>query len=199
MYSYEQELWNQGYTHIAGIDEAGRGPLAGPVVAAAVILPRHIIIDGINDSKALSAKKREHVYREIMVSAHVGVGIIHHTVIDTVNIFNASKIAMIAAMQDLIPKPDFLLIDGASMRLDISIPHQAINKGDALSASIAAASIIAKVTRDKIMRMYHEQFPLFNFAQHKGYPTREHVELLAEHGPSTIHRKTFSPVKKYIS
>ncbi|MFZ5966360.1 MAG: ribonuclease HII [Bacillota bacterium] len=191
LWEYENKLFLKGYRFIAGIDEAGRGPLAGPVVAAAVILPPNHHLDDVDDSKKLSPQKRETlcdlIYDEALA---VGVGIVDHTIIDRVNIFNATKLAMVDAVKNLSLLPDFLLIDAVQLT-DIDIKQQSIIKGDSLSISIAAASIIAKVTRDRIMDQYHEQFPAYNFAAHKGYGTKEHCETIRRIGATPIHRKTF--------
>lgn len=189
---FEKEEYEKGYTCIAGIDEAGRGPLAGPVVAAAVILPKDALIDGVNDSKKLSEKKREKLYDDIVENAVAwGVGIVEHTVIDEINILNATRRAMKLAIENLSVKPDFILID-AEKKVDTNgIPYLPIIKGDALSISIGAASIIAKVTRDRIMREYDKIFPMYGFEKHKGYGTKAHVEALKEFGPCMIHRKSF--------
>jgi len=197
MFKYENDLIQNGFLSIAGVDEAGRGPLAGPVVAAAVILP-DIPIEGVNDSKKLTERQRKKVFRDIMVTALVGVGIVHHTLIDRINIFQASKHAMVLAIKDLAQRPDFLLIDGKNMTLPLPIPQLSLIGGDGLSASIAAASIVAKVTRDRLMNIYDKKFPEYNFAQHKGYPTKEHILKLQEYGPSLIHRKTFGPVYELL-
>ena len=189
---FEKEEYEKGYTCIAGIDEAGRGPLAGPVVAAAVILPKDALIDGVNDSKKLSEKKREKLYDDIVENAVAwGVGIVEHTVIDEINILNATRRAMKLAIENLSAKPDFILID-AEKKVDTNgIPYLPIIKGDALSISIGAASIIAKVARDRIMREYDKIFPMYGFEKHKGYGTKAHVEALKEFGPCMIHRKSF--------
>ena len=197
MYEHETRLASQGYQIIAGIDEAGRGPLAGPVVAAAVILPFDIRIEGINDSKKLSEKKRTCLYRDICAYAIVGVGIINEKIIDEVNIYQAARMAMREAVLDLNKKPDYLLIDGP-MSIDLEIEAIGIVGGDRLSASIAAASIVAKVTRDTLMMGLHEKYPHYGLDRHKGYPTKEHIALLEEHGISPIHRQSFGPVKKLL-
>lgn len=189
---YEKEYYEKGYKFIAGIDEAGRGPLAGPVVAGAVILPKDCLIEGINDSKKISEKKREKLYDDIIENAVAwGVGIVDHTVIDEVNILNATRKAMKLALENLNVKPDFVLID-AEKRVDTNnIPYLPLIKGDALSISIGAASILAKVTRDRIMREYDKIFPMYGFEKHKGYGTKAHVEAIKENGPCMIHRKSF--------
>ena len=189
---FEKEAYEKGYKCIAGIDEVGRGPLAGPVVAAAVILPKDALIEGVNDSKKLSEKKREKLYDDIINNALAwGVGIVDHTVIDEINILNATRKAMKLAIEDLKVKPDFILID-AEKKVDTDgIPYLPIIKGDALSISIGAASIIAKVTRDRMMREYDKIFPMYGFEKQKGYGTKAHVEALKEFGPCMIHRQSF--------
>ena len=189
---FEKEGYEKGYTYIAGIDEAGRGPLAGPVVAGAVILPKDCLLEGINDSKKISEKKREKLYDDIIENAVAwGVGIVDHTVIDEINILNATRKAMKLALENLQVKPDYILID-AEKKVDTNnIPYLPLIKGDALSISIGAASIIAKVTRDRMMREYDEMFPMYGFEKHKGYGTKAHVEALKEYGPCMIHRKSF--------
>lgn len=194
MWQFELHTQKRGYPHIAGIDEAGRGPLAGPVVSAAVILPSSFTCPGINDSKKLSEKKRERFFPLISEQAlAVGIGIADHTEIDQINILQASLLSMKRAVQNLKLTPDFLLIDG-KFTIDSDLPQQAIVKGDSKSISIAAASIIAKVTRDRIMEELHRTYPLYNFSRHKGYPTKAHKQAIMEHGPCPIHRKTFSGV-----
>lgn len=188
-----------GYRRIAGIDEAGRGPLAGPVVAAAVILPTRCPLFGINDSKQLSAKDREQVYTAILDQAvAVGIGSADVAEIDQLNILTATRLAMRRAIDQLAPPPDYLLIDAVVLP-GLKVPTRPIIKGDALSVSIAAASIVAKVTRDRLMANYHETFPEYGFLSHKGYGTAEHLERLARHGPCSIHRRTFSPVQEVMS
>jgi len=188
-----------GYRRIAGIDEAGRGPLAGPVVAAAVILPSRCRLLGINDSKQLPAKDREEAYTAILEQAvGVGVGSADVGEIDQLNILEATRLAMRRAVDQLDPPPDYLLID-AVVLLGFKVPTKPIIKGDSLSVSIAAASIIAKVTRDRLMARYHEIFPEYGFLSHKGYGTAEHLERLARHGPCSIHRRTFAPVQEVMS
>ena len=190
---YERECYSKGFSYIAGIDEAGRGPLAGPVVAAAVILPKDCLIEGVNDSKKISEKKREKLYDEITEKAVAwGVGIMDNNVIDEINILNATRKAMHTAIENLQVKPDYVLID-AEKKVDTNgIPYTPIIKGDALSISIAAASIIAKVTRDRMMREYDQIFPMYGFEKHKGYGTKAHIEAIREHGLCMIHRHTFS-------
>jgi len=189
---YEQELSNLGYLNIAGVDEAGRGPLCGPVVAAAVILPVNLYIEGINDSKKLSEKKREKIYEEIVNNKDItfAVGISDIDVIEKVNILNATKLAMIQAVNGLNIKPDFVLIDG-NQSIDIDIESQTLVSGDSKSASIAAASIVAKVTRDRMLYEYDKEYPEYGFAKHKGYGTKIHIEAIKKHGLCSIHRPSF--------
>ncbi|MBO5179781.1 MAG: ribonuclease HII [Clostridia bacterium] len=189
---YEEDCFNRGIELVAGIDEAGRGPLAGPVVAAAVILPKHALIEGVNDSKKISEKKREKLYDDIINTAIAwGVGIVDNNVIDEINILNATRMAMHNAIEALKVKPEYILID-AEKKVDTNgIPFMPIIKGDALSISIAAASIVAKVTRDRMMREYDEIFPVYGFEKHKGYGTKMHTEAIKEHGMCMIHRKSF--------
>jgi len=196
---FERVAWLCGYRRIAGIDEAGRGPLAGPVVAAAVILPTRCRLVGINDSKQLSAKDREQVYTAILAQAvGVGVGSADVAEIDQLNILEATRLAMRRAVEQLVPLPDYVLIDAVVLP-GFKVPTRPIIKGDSLSVSIAAASIIAKVTRDRLMARYHEIFPEYGFLSHKGYGTAEHLERLARHGPCSIHRRTFAPVQEVMS
>lgn len=195
---FEEHAREKGYSMIAGIDEVGRGPLAGPVIAAAVILPQNFFLPGINDSKKLSAKKREAFYKKIQEDAiATGIGIVEHTIIDKINIYEASKLAMTHAIKQLSVNPDYLLID--AMTLDLSIPQENLIKGDARSISIAAASIIAKVTRDHLMEDYGENhYPGYGFESNAGYGTKEHLEGLKQLGVCPIHRKTFAPIKDMI-
>jgi ribonuclease HII len=189
--AFEKKLWNNNIEFIAGVDEVGRGPLAGPVVAAAVIFPQEISLNGINDSKKISETQREELFPKILEQAiSVGVGIVSHEEIDLLNILNASLEAMKRAVEKLIIQPQHLLIDGNKYRSH-GIPFTTIVKGDAKCYSIAAASIVAKVTRDNLMKEYDKQFPQYNFAQHKGYPTKKHVESIHQFGLSAIHRKSF--------
>ena len=188
---FEESLWSQGVDHIAGVDEAGRGPLAGPVVAAAVILPKGMTIEGVNDSKRLSARQREFLFHVIYERAlGVGVGIVSHDVIDRINIYQASILAMRKAIERLPIEPTIILADGNSFKHD-SWRYQNIVDGDALSVTIAAASVIAKVTRDDLMHEYHEQFPLYGFDRHKGYGTKHHLLALRRYGMCPIHRRSF--------
>lgn len=189
--SFEADVYRQGFTHIAGIDEAGRGCLAGPVVAAAVIFPAGCMIDGVDDSKRLSPSRRERIYEIIRGNAlSIGVGVVDNVEIDKINIYNASIRAMKMAVEDLSIHPDYLLIDAVPVK-DLPIPQLPIVKGDTLSFTIASASIIAKVTRDRLMAGLHESFPDYNFRVHKGYGTREHIARLRQLGPCSIHRSSF--------
>jgi ribonuclease HII len=191
---FEARAWEAGYRSIAGIDEAGRGPLAGPVVAAAVILPLTPGIAGLQDSKRLTARQREAVYGAICASAVAyGVGLVSPALIDRHNILWATKEAMCRAVQSLAQAPDLLLIDGTE-RLSVGLAQQTIVRGDAQCAAIAAASVIAKVTRDRLMRAYAQRYPLYGFERHKGYPTPEHYACLQRYGPCAIHRRSFRGV-----
>ncbi len=192
--SFEAEARLCGYRWVAGLDEAGRGPLAGPVVAAAVLLPRRFRLPGLNDSKQVSEPERERLADEVARrAAGISIGLASAREIDAMNILEATRLAMIRAIQALKPRPDFLLIDALTLHA-VRLPQRAIIKGDALSLSIAAASIVAKVTRDRLMRDYHQRYPHYNFQVHKGYPTPEHLALLARYGPCEIHRRSFRPV-----
>ena len=187
----EESLYDEGYEYICGVDEAGRGPLCGPVVAAAVILPKHGCIEGVNDSKKISEKKREKLYDDIMKGAiAVGIGVSDVDVIEKVNILNATKIAMKKAVESLSIKPDYVLIDG-NQKIDIDILQETVVSGDAKSESIASASIIAKVTRDRMLRKFDEMYPEYGFAKHKGYGTKAHIEAIKKYGLTPIHRKSF--------
>jgi ribonuclease HII len=189
--AFEEACWEKGLEHIAGVDEAGRGPLAGPVVAAAVILPKGLILPGVNDSKKLTAHRRETLFHEIYDRAlAVGVGIVNHEVIDRINIYQASILAMRKAVEKLAVTPSIVLADGNSFKHE-SWRYQNIVDGDAKSVTIAAASIIAKVTRDGLMCEFHEQFPVYGFDRHKGYGTKAHVQALQQHGMCPIHRRSF--------
>ncbi|CAB1081224.1 Ribonuclease HII (EC [Olavius algarvensis Delta 1 endosymbiont] len=197
LWYFEKEATRQGCREIAGIDEAGRGPLAGPVVSAAVILPITFDDPDITDSKKLSPKKRERLYDSIYARATaVGIGIVDSVEIDRINILQASLLSMAMAVKNLAPRPDFLLIDGI-FRIACELPQNPIPKGDSLSISIAAASIVAKVSRDRLMQTYHHYYPQFNFPRHKGYPTKAHKEAIRQFGCSPIHRKSFKGVKEY--
>ncbi len=192
---FEREARSRGYRLVAGVDEAGRGPLAGPVVAAAVILPRRCWLPRLDDSKQVAEPERERLYEAILDRAlGVGVGCATAHEIDALNILGATRLAMARAITALSPRPDFLLIDAVSLPA-VPVPQRAIVKGDGLSVSIAAASIVAKVTRDRIMAQHHRRYPQYNFHLHKGYPTPEHLNLLAVHGPCVLHRRSFGPVR----
>ena len=195
---YEKQLRLQGVTLIAGIDEAGRGPLAGPVVAAAVILPEHFDLLGLTDSKKLSAKKREQLFGPIRQQAlAVGVGFVHAEEVDEINILQATLRSMCQAVSRLKIEPQYLLIDGITP-VPLSHPQQTIKKGDSRSLSIAAASVIAKVVRDRMMVVYDRHYPQYGFAGHKGYGSAKHRALIAEHGPCPLHRKSFAGVKEHV-
>lgn len=191
MQEYERRLRNEGYSVIAGTDEAGRGPLAGPVYAAAVILPENCIIEGLNDSKKLSEKKREALFDVICEKAiSYSIKSVSEKEIDEMNILNAALYAMNLAVEDLNPSPDYVLVDGNKMR-NMKFPHETVVGGDAKSVSIAAASILAKVARDRYIIEISDKYPEYNFKKHKGYGTKEHREALLKYGPCEIHRKTF--------
>lgn len=194
---YEKELYLQGYNFIAGTDEVGRGPLVGPVVAAAVILPKDYKLEGLDDSKKLSEKKRNFYYDIIMREAiAVGVGIVSETIIDEINILEASRLAMNEALDKLEVKPDYVLSD--AMKLDRDVPVLPIVHGDASSITIAAASVIAKVTRDRMMEELGKIHPEYEFERHKGYPTKRHIELVKKYGVLAEYRKTFKPISEII-
>ena len=196
---FETEARRCGYRLVAGLDEAGRGPLAGPVVAAAVMLPRRCLLAGLNDSKQLTEAERERLYDEIQRRAvGIGVGQASEREIDAMNILEATRLAMGRAIQALPSMPEYLLLDALELPA-VHLPQRAIIKGDALSVSIAAASVVAKVTRDRLMGEYHRQYPQYNFQAHKGYGTAEHLRMLAAHGPCAIHRRSFRPVGKAAS
>ncbi len=198
MLSYEKELYKQGLTLVAGVDEVGRGPLAGPVVAAAVILPKNCKIKGLNDSKKIPKKKRLEIYHAVQDQAlAIGIGIMDNHIIDQVNIYEATKLAMKKAISQLSPQPEHLLID--AMKLELPISQISIIKGDANSLSIAAASIVAKVTRDELMKEYDQQYPGYDFATNAGYGTAKHLEGLKKLGITPIHRTSFEPVKTLVS
>ncbi len=197
LYIYEQELIDKGIKLIGGIDEVGRGPLVGPVVAACVILPLNYRLDGLTDSKKLSEKKREKFFEILQKDAiSIGVGVIDEKKIDEVNIYEATKLAMKEAFNKMKIKPEHVLID--AMPLELPVPTTSIIKGDAKSLTIAAASVIAKVTRDHMMDELHEKYPYYNFKKNKGYPTKEHVEAINKYGIIKEHRKSYGPVKDYI-
>jgi ribonuclease HII len=191
MVQFEQSLWRSGVNHVAGIDEAGRGPLAGPVVAAAVIFKSGVMIEGVNDSKQLSEQERERLYPRIYERAvSVGVGVVDHATIDEINILNATFRSMSLAVECLAVQPGHLLIDGPRF-IGVNIPFTTIVGGDGRSFSIAAASIIAKVTRDRLMKEYDVLYPEYGFAKHKGYGTKEHMAALKKYGRCPIHRLSF--------
>ena len=194
---HEKRLRSSGYKFIAGVDEAGRGPLAGPVVAGAVILNDFRFKERIDDSKKLSAGMREKAYREILRKAVVGVGVVDEKVIDEINIYQATIRAMNEALANLEVPPDYVIVDG-NVRIPARCPVKCIIRGDSSSLSIACASIVAKVTRDRIMVEYDKIFPQYGFARHKGYPTRVHKDALVSCGASPIHRMTFAPVRKLV-
>ena len=197
MLEFEHELYNKGIKYIAGIDEVGRGPLVGPVVTAAVILPKDFYDERINDSKKLTEKKRELLYDVIMENAlSVGIGMSSAEVIDEINILEATKKAMLEAIDNLSIKPEHLLID--AVKLDTTIPQTSIIKGDAKSLSIASASIIAKVTRDRMLVELDKLHPEYDFKHNKGYGTKKHIEALYKYGALSEHRKSFEPVKSII-
>ena len=194
MLAYEKELYAQGIDLIAGVDEVGRGPLAGPVVAAAVILPKACKIPGLNDSKKIPKSKHKEIYEAVLQNAiAIGIGIKDNQVIDQVNIYEATKLAMMEAIGQLDPQPQHLLID--AMKLDLPISQTSIIKGDANSLSIAAASIVAKVTRDQMMEEFDREYPGYDFAQNAGYGTTKHLAGLDQLGVTPIHRRSFEPVK----
>jgi ribonuclease HII len=199
LWVFENEARKSGYSLIAGIDEAGRGPLAGPVVSAAVVLPENFSIGDVDDSKKLTPKKRADLFPRIQEAAlAVGVGIVGAETIDRINILQAALLSMAMAVENLAIQPDFLLIDGP-FPIPLDLPQNALPKGDSLSITIAAASIIAKVTRDRMMVNFDRTYPEYGFAKHKGYPTRTHREAILRFGCSPIHRKTFKGVKEYIT
>lgn len=201
MLRYEKELYQKGYQAIAGIDEVGRGPLAGPVVTACVILPKDCKIRHLNDSKKIPKKHHEEIYEEVLARAlGVGIGIVDNDTIDRVNIYEATKIGMLQAIEQMkgeVTKPDYLLID--AMQLDTPIPQLSLIKGDANSLSIAAASIVAKVTRDRMMAEYAKEYPGYAFDKNVGYGTKDHLAGLKQYGVTPIHRKSFEPIKSTFS
>lgn len=193
----ERSCLEEGFTCIAGVDEAGRGPLAGPVVAAACIIPKDVLIPGIDDSKKLKPAQRQFLYDRLVTDPTIiyGVGIVESDEIDRINIYQATIQAMRQAIDALILKPDILLIDGLKLEA-YPIPSRKIIKGDSLSQSIAAASIIAKETRDRLMNEQHRLWPSYKFDQHKGYATSEHLAAIKKYGPCPIHRKSYGPIKE---
>lgn len=197
LYVYERELISRGIKLIAGIDEVGRGPLVGPVVTACVILPINYKLDGLTDSKKLSEKKREEFYQILMNDAiSIGIGIVDENRIDEINIYEATKEAMVMALNNSSIKPEHVLID--AMKLDIDIPSTSIIKGDAKSLSIAAASVIAKVTRDHMLYELDKKYPMYDFKNNKGYPTKKHLDAINRYGIIKEHRKSYGPVKDYL-
>lgn len=199
MLFFETAARLRGFEHIAGVDEAGRGPLAGPLVVAACILPEGKLIEGADDSKKLTAAKRRSIYKKIRSDSSViyRIEVIDPSEIDKLNIFQATLEGMRRCIERLTLQPDFILVDGPHTPFSAS-KSQGIVKGDSLSCSIACASILAKVTRDEIMEGYDDQFPLYGFARHKGYPTPQHLQALKEHGPTSIHRMSYSPVQEAL-
>ncbi len=196
LYKYEKELYESGCKYIGGVDEVGRGPLIGSVVAACVVLPSDFVLDGLTDSKKLSEKKRDEFYKIIWDKAiAIGIGIVDEKVIDEVNIYEATKIAMKKAISDTNIKLDHVLID--AMPLDIDVPTTSIIKGDAKSISIAAASVIAKVTRDRMMYELDKIYPMYGLASNKGYGTKKHIEAIKKYGITKYHRLSFKPVSEY--
>lgn len=192
-FEYDEALRADGSPVIAGIDEAGRGPLAGPVVAAAVVLPSGTKIDGLKDSKKVSPKKREALFWEVLsVSADLGIGVIEPRDIDRLNIYRATQHAMCMAVEDLRIRPDTLVID--AMKLPLHIKQISMPRAEDVSASVAAASIVAKVTRDRLMEHFHTLYPQYGFGRHKGYGTREHLKMIEDYGPCPIHRMSFAPL-----
>lgn len=191
---YEKKYYKKGYTLIAGVDEVGRGPLVGPVVASAVILPVNYELDGLTDSKKLSEKKRDYYYDIIKRDAiAIGIGVIDNMVIDEINIYEATKLAMSKAIDNLNPKPEVVLTD--AMKLSLDVPFEPIIKGDFKSITIAAASVIAKVTRDRMMYELDEKYPCYNFKNNNGYPTKDHIKAIEVHGIIPEHRRTYAPIK----
>lgn len=191
----ENEIYstNKEIQYVCGIDEAGRGPLAGPVVVASVIMPKESMVEGVNDSKKVSEKKREELYEKIIEEAITyGVGIIDEKVIDEINILEATKKGLTTSLQELKVKPNLILVDALNKIDTLGIPYKSIIKGDALCYSISCASIIAKVTRDRIMRQWDEIYPMYGFEKHKGYGTLAHIQAIKEHGICQIHRKSFT-------
>ncbi len=198
-FKYEKKLWKKGIKYIAGVDEAGRGPIAGPVVAGAVIFkPDEKDIKGLNDSKKLKKYEREELYYEIIKKAvSIGVGVVPENIIDKINIYQATKLAIYFALNSLKITPQYILVDGMNIEYK-NIKTERIIKGDAKIASIAAASIIAKVFRDRIMENYHLKYPQYKFNTNAGYPTKEHIQAIIKYGILPIHRKSFKPVKNIL-
>ncbi len=197
LYEYEKELYDKGVNFIAGVDEVGRGPLNGPVVSACVVLPKDFIPEGLNDSKKLTEKQRNKFYDIIKENAlGIGIGIVEADEIDKINIYEAAKKSMILAINNCNHKIDHVLID--AMKLELNVPSTSIIKGDAKSISIAAASVIAKVTRDNMMYELDKKYPMYGYKNHKGYPTKKHIEAINKYGLIDGYRKTYGPVKDYI-
>jgi ribonuclease HII len=197
IYKYENELWQKNYNYIVGTDEAGRGPMAGPLVVAAVVLPKDVKITGINDSKKLTAKKRDILYEEIIkIAVSYKIKIFDSDEVDNLNVYQASKLGMIECIKKIDVPVDYILTD--AIPLDIGIDCLSLIKGDSLSASIAAASILAKVTRDRYMIEVAQQYPDYGFEKHKGYVTKYHLKMLDKYGPCPIHRKSFEPVRRVM-
>ena len=193
----ELKLYENNINYICGIDEAGRGPLAGPVVVGAVILPKDSFIEGVNDSKKISEKKREKIYEQIIEEAiSYSVGIVDQKTIDEINILNATKLGVKIALEGLSQRSDVIMVDALTNMDTLGIPYISVVKGDAKNYSIAAASIIAKVTRDRIMKEWDEIYPVYGFAKHKGYGTAEHIRIIKENGPCILHRKSF--IKNFV-
>lgn len=198
LYQYEDTLWNEGKEYVAGVDEVGRGPLVGPVVTACVILPKDFSCPGLTDSKKLSEKKRDEFYDYIMEHAFsVSIGMKSEKVIDEVNIYEATKLAMYEAIENSKIKPDHVLIDAMKLE-NLTIPSTSIIKGDAKSITIAAASVIAKVTRDRMMYELDKEHPEYDFRHNKGYPTKKHLEAIEKYGVLPCHRRSFGPVAAYL-
>ena len=196
-YLYEKTLHTEGTTLIAGVDEVGRGPLIGPVVTACVILPVDFKLEGLTDSKKLSEKKREEYYKIIKERAlAIGIGIVDATTIDKINIYEATKVAMLEAIKNCPVKPEYVLID--AMKLPLQIPHTSIIKGDLLSISISAASVIAKVTRDHMMYELDKKYPEYDLKNNKGYPTKKHIDAILKYGIKKEHRQSFAPIKDMV-
>ena len=198
LYKYENELYSEGIKYIGGVDEVGRGPLIGPVVACCCVLPKDFVLEGLNDSKKLTEKKRDEYYEYLIKNTIYGLGIIDAEKIDEVNIYEATKLAMYEAINNVRKQVDleYVLID--AMPLDLDIPNNSIIKGDAKSISIAAASVIAKVTRDRMMIELDKKYPMYGYAKHKGYPTKKHIEAMHEYGLIEGYRKTYGPVKEML-
>ena len=198
LWKYEKELFERNINNVAGTDEAGRGPLYGPVVAACVVLPKNFKLEGLNDSKKLTEKKRNEYYEYLIKNVKYGIGIVNNEEIDEINIYEASRKAMIKAIEEVRKqiKVEYVLTD--AMPIELDIPVKPIIKGDAKSITIAAASVIAKVKRDKMMYEIDEKHPEYGFKNHKGYPTKKHIEAINQYGLIDGYRKTYGPIKKYI-